>query len=752
VAPDSLIARLIALRLCTAKDVQRVRSAVRRMTRDLPAFDSVWIDALAKSGVLTPFQARRLDCAPPESLVAGDFILLDGLEAGDGSHTFLAVAADRTRKVVLKRLTLPADQLPAAEDRLQKLLERWQSLPQGHLASPSEWFRHEESLFVISRYVPGLNLAELLIRRGRFPPEVVLRIADHALTALAACHAAGLAHGDVRLSKLRLTDRGTIVLVDGGLKPAISPELLIHAIRTPEEADVVAPERIGTNQPATAASDLYALGCLLWQLLAGRPPYPQADPLMKLAAHQTRRIADVRELAPETPAPIADLILRLTSPNPLDRPASAETAWQRLGLRRGLLGRSPLARFRRQFDGTVPHLATRPAATGSRSLAMTAALLVLGGAVVIMADRGLRNELLEIAQRPWSASKNSTESDTLISDTPNAKSRLLAIPEPDARGVIQLTDGGPYEARRVTANGPLTICAAEGVRPRIAIRDQPLRIAAPEIALKDIDIELAEDSPGVVVESFAALRTQRLHVEGCRFRGAIDRDETFENRNEKVPQSSTPAAMTWEPNDPRDPQAGLLQVESTAVLGCLCGLRCTVTPRRIEWRNVLKTHGGSAVAIDDARRGRGVSLSLENVTLRHSGPLLSCAGPLVELPSAAGIDIEASDCVFDIAQPSTLVELRGPKIRDDWPTAIRLLGDGSLLPVNGALLAHVDPDSEAAAALTSDELAFEGLYLDAFQFAGPLSDDPRDAVVTKTGAPRRKQDVRPGADVDEIPR
>ncbi len=750
--PDSLITRLIALQLCTAADVQRASGRVRRMTRDLPAFDSVWIDALTQRGVLTPFQGRWIENSPPETLRVGEYVLLDGLGAGIASETFLARGPDRGR-VVLKRIRPSVEQAVAVETRLEQLLERGRTIQSPHLAMLSGSIKTADALYLLGPFVPGLNLSELLVRRGRFPARVVSAVAEQVLSALAVLHAAGLAHGDVRLIKLRLADRGQIVLVDSGLKPALTPELLVHAVDSAAEADVIAPERIGTNHPATAASDLYSLGCVLWQLLAGRPPHPQADPLTKLAAHQTRRLGDVRELAPETPPRLAELVHLLTSPNPQDRPHSAEAARRRLAGRHAARC-GELARFRRQFDATVPHLATHSAAGKSRWQGLSAAALFLGLAVVAMSDRGLRTELLDIAQRTWSRTAPGSPG-----GAPQERPLNAEIPQPDAQGVITLNEDGPYAPRDLTAAGPLTLQAADGVRPVILIAgDNPLRIAAQQITLKNIHVQWNGESLPSENQAMIELRSQRFLLSGCRLSGpgkAQPGESVPPEENPLPALRSQPLALSflsWQPLDRRDPQAGVLHVENTSLTGDLHGLWCLAAPQQITWRNVLKTQAGSAVVIEQARTPRGVKLVMDQVTLRNSGPLLTCSGPLTERASAAGIDIEAADSVFDAASPWPLVELRGPKVREDWPQAIRLLGDGCVVPPNAVLLATVDPDEgDARSALESDELQFEGLFLDEFTFAGPLTDNPRDSVVVKSQAPRRQADQMPGIDANRLP-
>lgn len=742
VPPDSLIARLVELRLCTAADVQRARRLVRRMTRDLPVFDSVWIDALTQRNVLTPFQSRWLESEPPETLVIGDYIVLDGLGAGTASRTFLAKGPDH-RRAVLKRLSLSDDRANAVELRLELLVERSRNVSSPHLAVPTGLAKSPHGCFLVSRHVPGLNLSELLIRRGRFPVPVVLTIADQLLSALSAWHTTGIAHGDLRLTKLRLTDRGQIVLVDCGVQPTLSPELLVHTVHSPDVADVIAPERIGTNQPTTAASDLYAAGCVLWQLLAGRPPHPEADPLTKLAAHQTKRIPDVREFAPDTPAKLAELIRALTSPNPQDRPSTAETARRQLGAR-GAFGTARLAAFRRQFDAAVPHLATRKPQRLRQWQGLTAAAVVLGLAILLMSDRGLRTELLNVAERTWTKGFQQREKPEESADdqaSVETSDRLLRIPEPNAHGEIRFTKPGRYQLRDLSQVGPLSLKAEIGVRPQIIVDDEPWRIAAQQVSLEGIDVVWTGPAAPLGPGSLLELKTQRFEVLHCRFIGPAR-----STAGDEVEFS----AVTWDMSDRRDPQAGVIEIEQTVLDGAMHGVTCLAAPRQVLCRQVLKTRRGSIVAVERASSAHGLKFVFDNVTLRDAGPLVSCSGPITEQASASPIEIVSSNCVFDLAKPLPLVELRGPKVRDDWLEEIRVLGDGCLLPPGATLLAHVDPQADGVSVLENDQMQFEGLIIDEFEFAGPLSPRAADSQLVKTHAPRNSE-IMPGVQTKLLP-
>ena len=188
------------------------------------------------------------------------------------------------------------------------------------------------------------------------------------------------------------------VLVDGGTRHVIHPEITIHDTLSLEAYDGLAPELIGTGAAPTASSEMYALGCLLWQLLAGRPPFTTADPLAKMAAHQTQTIDDVRKWAPETPSMLAETIRQMTSPAAILRPRSFEEIMQKWG-RPSSFGRSRLRQYRRLFDTAVPHFGELTIRQNrSSAVWIVAMLFVLTVSAAMLYDHGLRTELLNVVK------------------------------------------------------------------------------------------------------------------------------------------------------------------------------------------------------------------------------------------------------------------------------------------------------------------------------------------------------------------
>ncbi len=313
---------ILELKLCSERDLRRCHRRVRRLTCDLPAFDSIWLDALVQIGRLTPFQAKLLESAQPGQIRIGPCVAVSRLGGGSLGQTLLARPQDGGELCVIKRLDSSEGFSEETVERLQKLVQAARGIEHASIVAPVSCAGIDNQILLISRYVHGLHLGELLVRRGRFPAAVVWQIGRQLADGLAALSLRGIAHGDIRMANVRLTADGTAVLVDAGIRPAVDPVLTVHSGLSPERYDGIAPELIGVGGAPSLATDAYALGCLLWQLLAGRPPFPGGDPLVKLSSHQTRTIDDVRKWAPDTPDELAEGIRRLTAREPRDRPQS----------------------------------------------------------------------------------------------------------------------------------------------------------------------------------------------------------------------------------------------------------------------------------------------------------------------------------------------------------------------------------------------------------------------------------------------
>jgi eukaryotic-like serine/threonine-protein kinase len=177
--------------------------------------------------------------------------------------------------------------------------------------------------YIVMEHVEGETLAEVLARRGRLPPEEARGLALQAARGLAHAHAAGLVHRDVQPQNLLLREDGTLKIADFGIARAAEGTALTQTGTILGTAAYLSPEQ-ALGEDVTPATDVYSLGAVLYELLTGRPPY-EFDSLGDLADKQRRHaITPVRELAPEVPPDLEDVVMRCLARNPAYRPDELE--------------------------------------------------------------------------------------------------------------------------------------------------------------------------------------------------------------------------------------------------------------------------------------------------------------------------------------------------------------------------------------------------------------------------------------------
>ena len=186
--------------------------------------------------------------------------------------------------------------------------------------------------FIAMRYVPGDDVRTLVRREGRLEPRRAASITAQVAAALDVAHAAGLVHRDVKPANVLLGPEDHVYLTDFGLtKHVLSDAGATRPGHWVGTLDFVAPEQI-RGERIDARADVYGLACLLFYMLAGRPPYDHDNDEAKLWAHLSAEPPLVTEAAPGVPAAFDDVIRRGLAKMPAERYPSA-----------GDLGRAALA-------------------------------------------------------------------------------------------------------------------------------------------------------------------------------------------------------------------------------------------------------------------------------------------------------------------------------------------------------------------------------------------------------------------------
>lgn len=747
---SSLLKTLSSLKLCTPRDLRRCRGYVRRLTRDLPAFDSIWIDALVQSRRLTAFQGQSLEASQGERLQVGPCLLLERLGGTATAETFLARRRDAEDVCVLKLTATAPEQLRPQSELLGRLVAAAEDLPHPAIVLPQatqvvEWpSAGDWRLVTISRHVRGPHLAELLVRRGRFPASVVVEIGRQLLDGLAALEARGLAHGDVSLTNVRITPQGQSVLVDAGLVSVFRPEFSFHTIRSAERYDGLAPERISAGLPPSSSSDLYSLGCLLWHLLAGRPPFAAGDPLAKVAAHQTQTVADVREWVPDAPDWLAETLLRWTATNPAVRPRSLREAATDFGRpTRG--GRRLLANFRGEFDRSTPR--KPPTETSSRWPLTVAAIFVMSGAALSLLDQGARNFVLSLARPRTEIFTRETHRPPTGDETSNVAREPQPMPTPDESGRIVLAPGGRYLAEDIAGSGRLQIIGDESQPAEIVITDRALSLWAERIQLSHLRFTRQTSTTD---HSSSLLIADCQHFEAHQVR--------FDQLGDDSPPSRRRgAALAWRPQESRTQHKTQVILRDVVFSGTHPAVYLDSLPNRFAADNVLKVGHGDFVQLNDSGAVSWVC-DLQRVTLRGTGPLLRC-WMAQENSTLSRLTLSATGCVFDLeymtnrsapdtARPPLIAWMTG-RLPSNWTTAIDWQLMGTLVSPDVDIITRVDPSTGRRTPVDESRLRIDGLVAARFDFAGPESPRPADSSLQSSDAPRANASPL-GIDADKL--
>jgi len=255
------------------------------------------------------------------------------------------------------------------------------------IANVYDYGEEEGSAFLVMELVPGEALSTILEREQVLPTGKVLDIVAQTASALQAAHAAGLVHRDIKPGNLLITPDGRVKITDFGIARIADQVPLTATGQVMGTVQYLSPEQ-ASGHPASPATDIYSLGIVAYEALAGRRPFT-GESQVAIA------MAQINETAPELPItvaePVRNLVAACIAKSPSDRPATAANlARAAQALRRGDMAAASAA-----VPGILPHGASTPpteAATQllpSQSSAPTAATTVLaaaGGAGAVAAS------------------------------------------------------------------------------------------------------------------------------------------------------------------------------------------------------------------------------------------------------------------------------------------------------------------------------------------------------------------------------
>jgi eukaryotic-like serine/threonine-protein kinase len=218
--------------------------------------------------------------------------------------------------------------------------------------------------YIVMEYVEGSTLRDLLASGRRLMPERALEIVDGVLAALAYSHAHGIVHRDIKPANVMLTRAGDVKVMDFGIARAVADQSATMTATSAVigTAQYLSPEQARGEQ-VDARSDLYSTGCLLYELLTGRPPFVGDSPVSVAYQHVREEPLPPSSLDPDVPAAVDAIVMRALTKDREDRYQNADE--MRADIGRALAGRSVAAPTAIVAAAATQRIATPPPPTST---------------------------------------------------------------------------------------------------------------------------------------------------------------------------------------------------------------------------------------------------------------------------------------------------------------------------------------------------------------------------------------------------
>src|SRR6266540_3175833 len=252
--------------------------------------------------------------------LANCYVIERELGRGGNAVVYLALDVKQRRRVALKML-LPELALSVRSERFLREIEIAAQLTHPHIVPLYDSGEVNGSLYYVMPYVEGESLRQRLDREPQLPLADALQIARDVADALAYAHQQGIVHRDIKPENI-LLEAGHAVVADFGLARALTAA----AGTTVSQAGIamgtpayMSPEQGAATAQLDGRSDVYSLGCVLYEMLAGPPPFTGDSAQELLARHPLEPVAPLRRLRPEIPRGVEAAVLVALAKQPAER-------------------------------------------------------------------------------------------------------------------------------------------------------------------------------------------------------------------------------------------------------------------------------------------------------------------------------------------------------------------------------------------------------------------------------------------------
>lgn len=251
-------------------------------------------------------------------VITGRYEIIDIIGQGGMADVYLARDEILNRTVAIKILRTSLAKDPLYVTRFQREASAAAALSHRNIVEIYDVGQDGDEYYIVMEYVPGTTLKELIHKRGAVHYVEAIDILKQVTSGVSRAHKIGIIHRDLKPQNILVTDSGTAKIADFGIAS-------IQSLAQVTQTDVImgslhylAPE-LARGEKATAQSDVYALGIVLYELLRGEVPFKGESPVNIALKHMREELPSIREFNSSIPQSVENIIIKATAKNPANR-------------------------------------------------------------------------------------------------------------------------------------------------------------------------------------------------------------------------------------------------------------------------------------------------------------------------------------------------------------------------------------------------------------------------------------------------
>ena len=313
-------------------------SRLRRFYKSFEGDDTLSPTKLATELIrrnwITKWQAEKLLSRRYKGFFVGKYRLLDHIGSGGMSHVYLAEQTIIRRRVALKVLP-PAKQTDEVYlDRFRREAKAAAQLDHPNIVRAYDVDFQDNVHFLVMEFIDGATLFQTVKDQGPLEFDRVAKYISESALGLEHAHQAGLIHRDVKPSNLIVTNDSVVKVLDLGLAlicdDLVDNEELTNPDLVVGTADYLSPEQARQSHEVDHRTDIYSLGCTMYYLISGRPPFMGGSFTQRILKHQIETPESLKKLRPDCPPEFVSICSQMMEKSPDDRFESMEQIHRQL--------------------------------------------------------------------------------------------------------------------------------------------------------------------------------------------------------------------------------------------------------------------------------------------------------------------------------------------------------------------------------------------------------------------------------------